>query len=65
MGGTSVPTLLFRIAAIGKESIGTEVPPTKEIPPTKIVPRLKAGAGCDSDGRRRRSHRRSRPGAAA
>ncbi|WP_425479393.1 DUF6053 domain-containing protein [Lysobacter enzymogenes] len=65
MGGTSVPTLLFRIAAIGKESIGTEVPPTKEIPSKKIVPRIKAGAGCDSDGRRRRPHRRSRPGAAA
>ncbi|WP_425481035.1 DUF6053 domain-containing protein [Lysobacter enzymogenes] len=35
MGGTSVPMLLFQIAAIRKESIGTEVPPTKAVAPAK------------------------------
>ncbi|WP_425480960.1 DUF6053 domain-containing protein [Lysobacter enzymogenes] len=29
MGGTSVPMLLSRIAAILPKSVGTEVPPTK------------------------------------
>ncbi|WP_425606237.1 DUF6053 domain-containing protein [Lysobacter yananisis] len=28
MGGTSVPTLSFPFAAIGSNSVGTEVPPT-------------------------------------
>ncbi|WP_425479386.1 DUF6053 domain-containing protein [Lysobacter enzymogenes] len=32
MGGTSVPMLLCRVAAIGAESVGTEVPPTTAVP---------------------------------
>ncbi|WP_354520851.1 DUF6053 domain-containing protein [Lysobacter enzymogenes] len=35
VGGTSVPTLLFQVAAIRSESVGTEVPPTgsRPVPP--------------------------------
>ncbi|WP_430538937.1 DUF6053 domain-containing protein [Lysobacter enzymogenes] len=29
MGGTSVPTLSVRVAAIRPKSVGTEVPPTR------------------------------------
>ncbi|WP_425480931.1 DUF6053 domain-containing protein [Lysobacter enzymogenes] len=32
VGGTSVPTLLFQVAAIRSESVGTEVPPTGSPP---------------------------------
>ncbi|WP_425479294.1 DUF6053 domain-containing protein [Lysobacter enzymogenes] len=40
MGGTSVPTLSFQTFAIGPQSVGTEVPPTKA-----------AAAGLQSRGR--------------
>ncbi|WP_428995163.1 DUF6053 domain-containing protein [Lysobacter enzymogenes] len=72
VGGTSVPMLLFQIAASGKESIGTEVPPTKASAPSEA--RASAASARRLIGpaitppppaRRRRPHLRRAPARAA
>ncbi|WP_430539150.1 DUF6053 domain-containing protein [Lysobacter enzymogenes] len=61
MGGTSVPMRLARCAAIGPESVGTEVPPTKAFSAGRLSRacwrRLPACAVLRRRNRRRCAHR--------